>query len=161
MVEGSAQDQGLLILRYEDLRADQEATLKGLLEFLGTPATEAQIADAVAFASLDNMKQMERQRVFWLSGGRLVPKDRANPNSYKVRAARPAAIAMTSMPPSSCRSTAWSRPRSIRATVTPGRRAAPTRSRRPPLSRFPPPDPRPTGASRAATRELGPAATFA
>jgi hypothetical protein len=74
-----------MILRYEDLRADPKATLKGLLEFLGTPATEAQIADAVAFASLDNMKRMERQRVFWLSGGRLVPKDRANPDSYKVR----------------------------------------------------------------------------
>jgi hypothetical protein len=28
---------------------------------------------------------MEQQRVFWLSGGRLVPKDRSNPNSYKVR----------------------------------------------------------------------------
>ena len=37
------------------------------------------------FASYDNMKQMEQQRVFWLSGGRLVPKDRSNPNSYKVR----------------------------------------------------------------------------
>ena len=74
-----------MILRYEGLRADPEATLKGILEFLGTPATAAEIADAVAFASLDNMKQMERQRVFWLSGGRLVPKDRGNPDSYKVR----------------------------------------------------------------------------
>ena len=73
------------IVRYEDLRARPQATLKALLEFLGTPASEAQIADAVAFASYDNMKQMERQRVFWLSGGRLVPKDRSNPNSYKVR----------------------------------------------------------------------------
>jgi Sulfotransferase domain len=56
-----------------------------VLSFLGTPGTEAQIADAVRFASYDNMKQMEQQRVFWLSGGRLVPKDRSNPNSYKVR----------------------------------------------------------------------------
>jgi hypothetical protein len=56
-----------------------------VLAFLGTPASEAEIADAVAFASLDNMKRMEQQRVFWLSGGRLVPKDRNNPDSYKVR----------------------------------------------------------------------------
>jgi Sulfotransferase domain len=73
------------IVRYEDLRARPEETLARLLDFLGTPATGAQVADAVKFASYDNMKQMEQQRVFWLSGGRLVPKDRSNPNSYKVR----------------------------------------------------------------------------
>jgi Sulfotransferase domain len=74
-----------MVVRYEDLRARPEDTLQGVLQFLGTPATGGQIADAVAFASYDNMKQMEQQRVFWLSGGRLVPKDRSNPNSYKVR----------------------------------------------------------------------------
>ena len=73
------------VARYEDPRARPEETLQALLEFLGTPASDAQIADAVRFASYDNMKQMEQQRVFWLSGGRLVPKDRSNPNSYKVR----------------------------------------------------------------------------
>ena len=31
---------------------------------------------------------MEQQRVFWLSGGRIVPKDRSNPDSYKVRRAK-------------------------------------------------------------------------
>ena len=77
--------QDFRLVRYEDLRVDPEATLKGVLEFLGTPASAAEIADAVAFASYDNMKRMERQRVFWLSGGRLVPKDRSNPDSYKVR----------------------------------------------------------------------------
>jgi Sulfotransferase domain len=74
-----------MVVRYEDLRARPGETLQTLLEFLGTPASDAQIADAVEFASYDNMKQMEQQRVFWLSGGRLVPKDRSNPNSYKVR----------------------------------------------------------------------------
>jgi hypothetical protein len=74
-----------MVVRYEDLRARPEETLQALLEFLGTPASAAQIADAVTFASYDNMKRMEQQRVFWLSGGRLVPKDRSNPNSYKVR----------------------------------------------------------------------------
>jgi hypothetical protein len=74
-----------MIVRYEDLRAAPEATLGRILEFLGTPATAAQLADAVQFASLENMKRMEQQRVFWLSGGRLMPKDRSNPDSYKVR----------------------------------------------------------------------------
>jgi hypothetical protein len=74
-----------MIVRYEDLRAAPQATLGRLLDFLGTPATAAQLADAVEFASLENMKRMEQQRVFWLSGGRLVPKDRSNPDTYKVR----------------------------------------------------------------------------
>jgi hypothetical protein len=81
----AAKIKNFMVVRYEDLRARPEETLQGLLEFLGAPATEAQVADAVAFASYDNMKQMEQRRVFWLSGGRLVPKDRSNPNSYKVR----------------------------------------------------------------------------
>ena len=81
----AAKIREFLVVRYEDLRARPEESLQQLLEFLGAPATGAQVADAVAFASYDNMKRMEQQRVFWLSGGRLVPKDRSNPNSYKVR----------------------------------------------------------------------------
>jgi hypothetical protein len=77
-----------MIVRYEDLRARPEETLRQILEFLGSPATDEEVAGAVQFASYDNMKQMEQQRVFWLSGGRMVPKDRANPNSYKVRRAK-------------------------------------------------------------------------
>jgi alcohol sulfotransferase len=34
------------------------------------------------------MKQLEHGRVFWLSGLRLRPGDRANPQSYKVRRAK-------------------------------------------------------------------------
>ena len=77
-----------LLVRYEDLKANPHQTLNDLLGFMDTPATDEQIAEAVDFASYDNMKQMEQQRTFWLSGGRLVPKDRNNPNSYKVRRAK-------------------------------------------------------------------------
>lgn len=31
------------------------------------------------------MKQLEQKKTFWLSGGRMVPKDASNPHSYKVR----------------------------------------------------------------------------
>ena len=31
------------------------------------------------------MKKMEQERTFWLSGSRMVPGDRKNPDSYKVR----------------------------------------------------------------------------
>jgi len=75
----------LLVVRYEDLRARPEQTLAGLLAFMGTPGTPAEVQEAVAFASFDNMQKMEQKRTFWLSGGRMVPKDRSNPHSFKVR----------------------------------------------------------------------------
>ena len=76
------------LLRYEDLRARPEESLRKLLDFMQTPGNDEQIKDAVEFSSYENMKKMEQQKTFWLSGGRMVPKDRANPNSYKVRRAK-------------------------------------------------------------------------
>jgi alcohol sulfotransferase len=46
------------------------------------------VSDAVAFASYDNMKRLEETESLGFSGQRLVPKDRANPSSYKVRRAK-------------------------------------------------------------------------
>jgi hypothetical protein len=79
---------GCVVVRYEDMRADPESALRRVLAFLGTPGTDAQIRDTVAYAAYDNMKQLEQKRVFWLSGLRLRPGDRANPQSYKVRRAK-------------------------------------------------------------------------
>ena len=78
----------LLVVRYEDLRADTEAALKNILEFIGTPGTVEQIREAVRFSSVENMRKMEQKRTFWLAGSRMVPKDRSNPNSFKVRKAK-------------------------------------------------------------------------
>jgi hypothetical protein len=75
----------LLVVRYEDLRAQPEETLARILTFFGTPASEAEIRDAVAFASFDNMKKLESGRAFRFSGGRIAPRDRDDPNTYKVR----------------------------------------------------------------------------
>ncbi len=80
--------EDVLVVRYEDLRAQPEATLAGVAEFIGTPGTPAEIRDAVEFASVENMRKMEQRRVFWLSGGRMVAKDRNDPNTYKVRRAK-------------------------------------------------------------------------
>ena len=80
--------RSFFLLRYEDLRAQPQETLRKLLEFMGTPGTPDQIEDAVKFSSVENMKKMEQQKTFWLSGGRMVPKDRDNPHSYKVRRAK-------------------------------------------------------------------------
>jgi hypothetical protein len=77
--------ESLLVVRYEDLRARPEATLAEILAFMGTPGEPAEIAEAVAFASFENMQRMEQRRTFWLSGGRMVARDRNNPDSFKVR----------------------------------------------------------------------------
>jgi hypothetical protein len=76
------------LLRYEDLKAEPVATLTRLVAFMGAPANDTQIRDAVEFSSYENMKKMEAKRTFWMSGGRMQPKDRSNPNSYKVRRAK-------------------------------------------------------------------------
>jgi hypothetical protein len=42
----------------------------------------------VDFASVENMRNMELKRTFWLSGSRMVAKDKDNPDSFKVRKAK-------------------------------------------------------------------------
>ncbi len=79
--------RGFHVIRYEDMRARTEAELAAALEFLGTPGSPEQVAEAVRFAAFDHMKQLEQSRTFWSSGRRLLPGDRANPESYKVRRA--------------------------------------------------------------------------
>lgn len=78
----------LMVIRYEDLRADPQDMLRRVLEFIGTPATLSELQEAVAFASIENMRMLEQKRVFWLSGRRMLAKDRSNPNTYKVRRAK-------------------------------------------------------------------------
>lgn len=80
--------QDFFLLRYEDLKARPEDMLSELAAFMEIPADNVQIRDAVEFASYDNMKKMEEKKTFWLSGGRMAPGDRSNPNSYKVRRAK-------------------------------------------------------------------------
>jgi Sulfotransferase domain len=83
---GSMKD--LMIVRYEDLRAQPEEMLRRVLEFIGTPGRPEEIREAVQFASVENMRALEQKRVFWLSGRRMLAKDRSNPDTYKVRRAK-------------------------------------------------------------------------
>src|SRR5699024_6652586 len=54
--------QSLLLVRYEDMRDDPARELSRVMEFVGTAATESEIAEAVEFASVDNMRKMESER---------------------------------------------------------------------------------------------------
>jgi hypothetical protein len=73
-------------VHYETLKADTAGTLAGILEFLGTPVTPDVVAEAVAFASVENMRKLESEGAkVGYSGQRLKPGDAANPESFKVR----------------------------------------------------------------------------
>jgi hypothetical protein len=78
----------MLVLRYEDLRADTAGELGRALRFMGQEPTAAELADCVSFASVENMRKLEEGKVFWLAGSRMRAKDKENPNSFKVRRAK-------------------------------------------------------------------------
>jgi alcohol sulfotransferase len=79
--------QRLHLLRYEDLRADTDAQLAALLDFMGVPATDAERAAAIEHAAFENMKKMESSDTFRFAG-RMRARDKDNPDSYKVRRAK-------------------------------------------------------------------------
>lgn len=76
------------LVRYEDLRRDPFAVLRGILDFMEIPVSDDNVREAVAFGSYDNMKKMEERNASRASSGRLAPGDRNNPDSYKVRRAK-------------------------------------------------------------------------
>src|SRR5690554_5554247 len=80
--------RSLLRVRSQAMREDPGEQLRRVMDFIGTPATDEEIAEAVEFASVDNMRKMESERTFWLSGSRMTTRDKSNPNAFKVRRAK-------------------------------------------------------------------------
>ncbi len=76
------------LLRYEDLRAEPHLELRKLLDFMQVDASDDHVNAAVEYSSYENMKKMESKQQFRLAGGRMMPRDKDNPNSYKVRRAK-------------------------------------------------------------------------
>jgi len=62
--------------------------LRSLLDFMQVDATDAQVNGAVDYSSYENMKKMESAQQFRMAGGRMMPRDKDNPDSYKVRRAK-------------------------------------------------------------------------
>ena len=77
-----------LLVRYEDLRKETPAQLRRMLDFMQVDATDSQVNAAVDYSSYENMKKMESKQQFRLAGGRMMPRDKDNPDSYKVRRAK-------------------------------------------------------------------------
>ena len=76
------------VVKLIDLRSHPERELGRLMEFLGEAVDPGIVAEAVEFASVENLRKMEAQDHFWRSGSRLQPLDASNPDSYKVRKAK-------------------------------------------------------------------------
>ena len=77
------QIEACLVVRYEDLRARPESELARIFDFIEGSANDEEIADAVAFASFETMKQREASNFF--ASDKLRPGDPQNPDSFKVR----------------------------------------------------------------------------
>ena len=85
----SGRVEDLLIVRYEDMRSDTEATLRRVMEFINAESADTEaVAGAVEYSSVENMRKLEEQNVFWLAGGRMKPGKKGDPNTYKVRRAK-------------------------------------------------------------------------
>ena len=78
--------EDICLVRYEDLHSDPDTALSRVAETLGLEVTDEQIHEAVRYARYDNMKQMETKQT--LSGGRVKPVKKDDPNTYKVRKAK-------------------------------------------------------------------------
>ena len=73
-----------LLVRYEDLRSAPQGELRRVIDFLGLAAIPDQtLAEAVEFASFDNMHRMESDGKF--ETGMLKPADQSVPDSFKTR----------------------------------------------------------------------------
>ena len=80
--------KGFLMVRYEDLRADPAEVLARVLDFLGTPGSDEALAQAVSYASFENMRKMEQTQAFGAGDRKMAPADRSDLRSYKVRRAK-------------------------------------------------------------------------
>ena len=80
--------ENFYLLRYEDLRAEPKSELRRLLDFMQVDADDEHVDAAVEYSSYENMKKMESRQQFRLAGGRMMPRDKDNPDSYKVRRAK-------------------------------------------------------------------------
>jgi hypothetical protein len=78
----------LLVVRYEDLRANPEREMARIVRFLGLEPNPEFLKDTAEFASVENLRRKEQENYFWRSGSRVQAKDVNDPNTYKVRKAK-------------------------------------------------------------------------
>ncbi|MFB9150287.1 sulfotransferase domain-containing protein [Roseovarius ramblicola] len=78
--------EDVLLVRYEDLRADPAAVLERVVSFTGLDPRPEHIEAARDYADYENMKKREASKEGMRgSGQRVKPGDEGNPDSFKVR----------------------------------------------------------------------------
>ncbi len=80
--------KSIQVVRYETLRRETASTLGHVLNFMNETPTADELAKCVEFASVENMRKMEKDTFFRGVGDRMSPGDASNPDSYKVRRAK-------------------------------------------------------------------------
>jgi hypothetical protein len=80
--------KSICTVRYETLRHETATTLGRVLTFVNEKASPEELAQCVEFASVENMRAMEKGTYFQGVGDRMKPRDASNPDSYKVRRAK-------------------------------------------------------------------------
>ncbi len=78
------QAQDFLLVRYEDMREDTALVLRNIMNFLNIDVEEEVIEEAVNYASLENMRKMEREGNSQVRAKVLLKRDPNNPDSFKV-----------------------------------------------------------------------------
>lgn len=74
-----------IFVRYEDLRAQPQAELDRVVRFMQFTPSDKAVQDAVAYASLDKMRELERAGTFASSGRALRPVDGRQISALKAR----------------------------------------------------------------------------
>jgi len=77
---------GVTVIRYEDFLAEPAKSLKSLARAIGVKAAGKDIADAVEFGSLANLRKLEREGYF--SSSRLQQTRKGDAKSGKVRSGK-------------------------------------------------------------------------
>ena len=70
------------------MNGEPQKQLARIVDFLGMQPDDKLIQDTVEFASVDNLRKLEKENYFWRSGSRVKARDPSNPHSYKVRRAK-------------------------------------------------------------------------
>lgn len=83
--DGLSQLDDVLLVRYEDLRADTVTELEKILRFLGAECSREELEDAVSFASFESMRRREQQQSGLTARQALAARDKDNPDTYKAR----------------------------------------------------------------------------
>jgi hypothetical protein len=82
------ESENVMLLRYEDMKANTDKTFSALLEFIGVSVEPGLVSEAVRLSSFDNMRDLEQsgKAPTYASGFQMFGAgEREHPNAFHVR----------------------------------------------------------------------------